>query len=55
MTIAVVVIHSDEGTGEGEGFAVGYSEESMMPAGGSANPATSKAHPKMHIAVARRI
>ena len=26
----------------------------MVPAGGSASPATSKAHPKMHIAVARR-
>ena len=25
----------------------------MVPAGGSASPATSKAHPKMHIAVAR--
>ena len=33
MTIAVVVIHSDEGTSEGEGFAVGYEERGVNDAG----------------------
>ena len=34
MTIAIVIIHSDEGTGESEGFAVGYKERGINDAGG---------------------
>ena len=45
--VAVVVIHTDEGTGEGEGFAVGYKERGINDAGrGKCQPCYKQGAPE---------
>ena len=47
MAIAIVIIHSDEGTGEGEGFAVGYEERGINDAGrGKCQPSYKQGTPE---------